>query len=269
MPVDPDPSIPPNGWDPLAPFRLDDRVAIVTGASAGLGGRFARVLHAAGASVALAARRTTRLSALADDLVDRALAVPCDVTEPAEIDGLVTRTLEVYGRIDILVNNAGTGTAVPALAETDEQLEHAMRVNVIACHGLARRAAKDMMSRSDGGAIVNITSVASEAAVGSRIPLGAYAASKGAVAALTRELAAQWAPIGVRVNAIAPGWFPTEMTTGVFADDDLHGWIRRRTPLGRGGKPHELDGALLFLASPASSYVTGQVLCVDGGWTAV
>jgi NAD(P)-dependent dehydrogenase (short-subunit alcohol dehydrogenase family) len=252
--------------DPLATFRLDGKVAIVTGASSGLGARFARVLAAAGARVVVAARRLERLEALAVELPDGALPVQGDLARTDDIDRLVATTLDAHGRIDVLVNNAGTVNALPALDEAEDDFERVLRVNVTACFALAKRAARDMMTREEGGSIVNVASIAGLVGIG-RIPLAAYVASKGGVVAMTRELAAQWAQVGVRVNAIAPGWFPSEMTAGVLADEELHGWIRSKALLGRAGNEHELDGAMLFLASPASSYVTGQVLAVDGGWS--
>lgn len=254
--------------DPLAAFRLDGKVAIVTGASSGLGARFARVLAAAGAQVVVVARRLERLESLATELPGHALPVKGDLARMDDIDRLVAATLDAHGRIDVLVNNAGTVNALPALDETEDDIERVLRVNVTACFALAKRVARDMMSRGDGGSIVNVASIAGLVGIG-RIPLAAYAASKGAMVAMTRELAAQWARSSVRVNAIAPGWFPSEMTAGVLADEELHGWIRSRSLLGRAGNEDELDGAVLFLASPSSSYVTGQVLTVDGGWSSV
>jgi NAD(P)-dependent dehydrogenase (short-subunit alcohol dehydrogenase family) len=254
--------------DPLASFRLDERVAVVTGASSGLGARFARVLSAAGASVVVAARRLDRLAALVDELGD-ALAVRVDLADPDAPATLVDATLQRYGRVDVLVNNAGTNEVVPALDQPPERFREILDVNLVAPFALAQRAARDMVGSGRGGAIVNVASIWAMVGVG-QIPDAAYAASKGGLANLTRELAAQWARRGVRVNALAPGWFPSEMTSpSLFGDERSERWMRGRTPMGRGGAEHELDGALLFLASDASSFVTGQVVYVDGGWTAV
>ena len=250
-------------------FRLDGKVAIVTGASAGLGERFARVLDAAGASVVISARRIERLDQLASELRD-AHAVRCDLATEDAPRGLVEAALERFGHVDVLVNNAGVSDPIPALDETTEQFASTLRVNLVAPFELAREAARAMTAaNTPGGVIVNVSSLWGLVGVG-QIPEAGYTASKGGLINLTRELAAQWARRGVRVNCLAPGWFRTEMTDGrMFGDEKAERWMRQRTPLGRGGETHELDGALLFLASDASTFMTGQIVCVDGGWTAV
>jgi NAD(P)-dependent dehydrogenase (short-subunit alcohol dehydrogenase family) len=254
--------------DPLAAFHLDGKVAIVTGASAGLGARFARVLDAVGARVVLAARRVERLDQLATELRD-AHPVACDLAEVGAPGALVAAALARYDRVDILVNNAGTSAPMPALDETTEKFLATLRVNLAAPFELARESARAMIASGDGGTIVNVASIWGLVGVG-QIPEAGYAASKGGLVNLTRELAAQWARQGVRVNCLAPGWFRSEMTEGVmFGDERSERWLQQRTPIGRGGQEHELDGALLFLASDASTFMTGQVVCVDGGWTSV
>ncbi|MEJ7584075.1 MAG: SDR family oxidoreductase [Acidimicrobiales bacterium] len=248
-------------------FRLDGRCAIVTGASSGLGERFARVLHGAGATVVAAARRLDRLKAMAADCGDAMVPVACDVTDEADLERLVSTAVEVGGgRLDVLVNNAGIGGPVPAEVEPFDDFRRVVDVNLNALFRLSQLAFEPLVANG-GGTIVNVASMLGLVA-SAPIKQAGYCASKGAVVNLTRELACQWARKGVRVNAIAPGWFPSEMTTEMWGDESSMAYLGRNCPMGRGGAEHELDGALLFLASDASSYVAGQILTVDGGWTA-
>ena len=252
--------------DATARFRLDDRVALVTGASSGIGASLSAALAGAGARVVMSARRVERLDELAKSLPG-SVAVRCDVADDSDLEALVQTTVEECGRIDILVNNAGISEVQPAEDEPPEVFRQVVAVNLIAPFLLTRLVARHMLANG-GGSVINIASVLGLRGVG-QIPQAGYAASKGGLINLTRELAAQWARRSIRVNAIAPAWFPTEMTDEMFADEGAQRWIRRRTPMGRPGQLDELDGALIYLASDASAYVTGQVLTVDGGWTAV
>jgi NAD(P)-dependent dehydrogenase (short-subunit alcohol dehydrogenase family) len=253
-------------FDPFHAFQLDGRVAVVTGASSGLGARFATVLDAAGAQVVMAARRVDRLEGIVAGLT-HATAVACDVSQAADLDRLVDTCMSRFGRIDVLVNNAGITSVAPAVDEPVEDFRRLLEVNLVAPFLLSRMVA-EQMGRNGGGSIVNIASIVGLVGIG-RLPQAAYSSSKGGLVNLTRELAAQWASMNVRVNALAPGWFESEMTAGMFTSERGLAWISRNTPLARPGRSDELDGALLFLTSPASSYVTGAVLPVDGGWTAI
>ncbi len=248
-------------------FGLDGRVAVVTGASSGLGDRFARVLHGAGATVVVAARRAERLEALAADLGGRVVVVPADLTVAADRERLIEAAFDVAGRIDVLVNNAGYGVPSPAESESIDRFEQTMDINVTAPFHLAQMAGRHMLA-AGSGSIVNIASVLGLAA-SAPIKEVSYCASKGAVVNLTRQLGCEWGRKGVRVNAIAPGWFPSEMTQAeMFDDEGGQSFIVRNTPMGRAGELAELDGALLYLAGDASTYVTGHILAVDGGWLA-
>jgi NAD(P)-dependent dehydrogenase (short-subunit alcohol dehydrogenase family) len=251
--------------DPLAAFRLDGRVAVVTGASSGLGVRFARCLSAAGARVVLAARRKDRLEALAAELPG-ALAVGCDVASESDRERLVATALERCGSVDVLVNNAGVGHKTAIEDETVEQFRQAMEVNVTAIWHLSKLAGAAMVAQRRGS-IINVASILGSVAA-APIKQAHNEASKGAVIALSRELAVQWARKGVRVNSLSPGWYPTEMTEGMDTDEGSQRYFQGNLPMVRMGDPKELDGALLLLASDAGSYLTGHDLRVDGGWTA-
>ena len=259
-----------SGADPARAFRLDGRVAVVTGASSGIGEALAVGLAAAGAKVVLAARRIDRIEAVASRIAasgGETHAVVCDVANAADVERLAIETQQRFGRIDVLVNNAGIGQPIPAETEPLEHFDSVLSVNLGGTFRCAQRFGRDMLAQGSGS-IVNVASILGVVGAG-QIPQASYTASKGAVVNLTRELAAQWARRGVRVNALAPAWFPSEMTAEMFADERAKKWMRQRTPMGRAGRVEELVGPLLFLASDAASYVTGHILLVDGGWTCV
>jgi NAD(P)-dependent dehydrogenase (short-subunit alcohol dehydrogenase family) len=245
-------------------FRLDDRVAIVTGASSGLGVAFAQALAEAGADVVLGARRVERLEetkALVEETGRQALAVATDVAQPEDCQALVDAAMERFGRVDVLVNNAGVATAVPATRETPEQFRQVVDVNLNGCYWMAQACGRVMQP---GSAIVNISSVLGLTTAG--LPQAAYASSKAALVGLTRDLAQQWTGRkGIRVTALAPGFFESEMTDQ-YPDGYLEAQMAR-VPAGRKGDARELAAALVFLASPAGGYVTGVTLPVDGGMT--
>lgn len=256
--------------DPFAAFSLTGKIAVVTGASSGLGERFARVLAAAGAHLLLVARRIDRLDALAAELTSehaakgiRVVTRRADVALPEDAAALAECARDSFGHVDILVNCAGLGGAAPASRETPAHFRAVIDVNLNGTFWMAQAIATLMPA---GSAIVNVASVLAH--IAPRYPQAAYAASKAGVLGLTRDLAQEWTGRkGIRVNALCPGYFASEMTEADGAQ--LEAMVRQQTIIGRFGAPHELDGALLFLASPASSYVTGASLLVDGGMTAI
>jgi len=243
---------------------LTGRVAIVTGASSGLGARFATVLAEAGATVVAAARRIERIEELARSQPG-IVPVRCDVSDADDRAGLVATALTLDGRIDVCVNNAGIASGGPEDQRSLETFSSVMAVNVEAVFALTQEVAEHMLARG-AGSVINVSSMFGLVA-STPVADAPYVASKTAVNGLTREFANQWAARGVRVNAIAPGWFETEMNAPLLRDERSLRWLERQCPMGRPGREHELDGVLLFLASDASSYCTGQVIAVDGGWT--
>jgi NAD(P)-dependent dehydrogenase (short-subunit alcohol dehydrogenase family) len=239
------------------------RVVIVTGASSGLGEQVARALATSGATAVLAARREDRLASLREQLPG-AETVTCDVTDAADRERLVGTVMERHGRIDGLVNNAGAGATGPALKSSTEAFARVLDLNLTAPFALSCLAAARMRA-TGGGSIVNVASVMGLRSIG-EIPDAAYVASKAGVIGLTRELASQWGRHGIRVNAVAPGFFASEMTAELGDDPEAFPeFLLARTPLRRGGRVGELDEAVLFLLGAGSSFVTGHVLSVDGG----
>lgn len=253
--------------DSTSIFRLDAKVAIVTGASSGIGAHLAEVLAGAGAQVVLAARRKEKLESVIESIGASASGFQCDVTNDSDLQNLVEYTMNRFGKIDICVNNAGISDPAPAEKESPQRFRAIMAVNLESVFVLSQLVGRVMLEAGEGS-IVNVSSIAGLLASG-QIPQASYAASKAAVVNLTRELAAQWARRGVRVNAIAPGWFPSEMTHDMFGDPRGQDFIRKRCPMGRTGELWELDGALLLLASRAGSYITGETIVIDGGWSII
>ena len=251
-------------------FRLDGKVAIVTGGSYGLGVLFAEILASAGADVVVTARSVDKLDetrGLVEALGRRCLAVAGDITSYTDCENVVERTLEEFGKVDILVNNAGW--ADDRLVRTErcepEMFAKMVSTDLIGLFYMTRAVAPAML-RGGGGSIINLSSIFGNA--GSENRTAGYFAAKGGVNQLTRLLACEWGDRNLRVNALAPNFFVSEMTRALLEESGMADWMRSRTPMRRMGELPELVGPLLFLASDASSFVTGVVLSVDGGWSA-
>jgi gluconate 5-dehydrogenase len=251
-------------------FDLTGKAAVVTGASSGLGVQFAQALARQGADVAILARRAERIEELRGEIEKlgvRCLALKCDVTQADQLKDAVGKVKDFYGKIDILVNNAGTGGHSPAETQTDEEWRSIIDTNLSAVYFCAREVGKIMIGQKYGK-IINIGSIHSSVAM-SGSTLTGYCASKGGILMLTKALASEWAKHNITVNAIGPAYFSSEMTQHVFERESFLETVRTYCPMGRPGHPGELDGALIYFASDASSYTTGQLLSVDGGWTAI
>jgi NAD(P)-dependent dehydrogenase (short-subunit alcohol dehydrogenase family) len=252
-------------------FDLSGRTAIVTGASYGLGVTFAESLAEQGANLVLAARSEDKLNEVARMLTSRgtkAIAVKCDVGDAVQVKQLMKTAAERFGRIDVLVNNAGIVPEAGMVAERvpDEVFAANIQVNLIGVWYCCHHAAQYMLADGKGGSIINNASVAGILGLAGFPP--AYQAAKAGVINLTRNLACSWGDRGVRVNALAPGWFPSEMTSAAFSAPGFVDWASQMAPMDRIGRPQELAAPLIFLASDASSFMTGQVLAIDGGLTA-
>jgi len=251
-------------------FDLTGKVAVVTGASSGLGVQFAKALARQGADLVLLARRVEKLEKVKKEIEGlgvRCLAVQCDVTKTAELKDAVAKTLDFYGTVDILVNNAGTGAIVPAETQTDEEWLKTIDVNLNACYFAMREFGKVMIEKKYGK-IINIGSIHSTVAMAGA-GISAYTASKGGVAMLTKNMANEWAKYNITVNAIGPAYFLSELTQDIIADEAFAVVLKTYCPMGRAGREGELDGAIVYFASDASSFTTGQLLSVDGGWTTI
>lgn len=252
-------------------FDLTGQVAVVTGASAGLGLQMARAFASQGANLVLLARRKTLLEQNAKDISAEfgveVLPIECDITKTEQVIGAVERTMERFGRVDILMNNAGTGAVAPAEEITDEQFKHELDIDLFGTFVCAREFGKRMIE-AGYGRIINIASM--YGLVGNLIVGSSpYHAAKGGVVNLTRALAAEWGKHGITVNSICPGYFYTDLTTKTLDSDYFQDIAKRSIPMARYGKSGELDTCALFLASPASTYVNGQNIAVDGGYTCV
>jgi NAD(P)-dependent dehydrogenase (short-subunit alcohol dehydrogenase family) len=247
-------------------FSLAGKTAVLTGASAGIGARMAKVLAEAGARTMIVARRADVLAQLAAGC-SNLIPFAADLSDAGQAVAVATAALQAFGHVDILVNNAGwIAGGVRAEDETLEQIQRTLAINLIAPVLIGQRLMPGMRAQG-GGSIINVSSIVASVGIGS-FPQATYAASKGGLEALTREWAAQWGKDGVRVNNLAPGFIETEMTQSVIDTEKVQSWILRNTLIKRHGVPEDFDGALLFLASDASRYVTGQTLRIDGGWTA-
>lgn len=252
-------------------FNLQGQVAVVTGASTGLGLQMAKALANQGANLVLLARRMNLLEANAESISREygveVLPLQCDITVTEQVKAAVAATMERFGKIDILINNAGTGAVAPAEEITDEQFKHEMEVDLFGTFVCAREVGKEMI-KAGYGRIINIASM--YGLVGNMIAgCSPYHAAKGGVVNLTRALAAEWGKYGVTVNSICPGYFYTDLTTATLDSDYFQSIAKRSIPLERYGREGELDTCALFLASPMSTYVNGQNIAVDGGYTSI
>lgn len=253
-------------------FDLSGQVAVVTGCSTGLGVQMAKALANQGAAIVAIARRKEKIDAVAKEIAEtykvKTLAVQCDITDTEKVNAAIDEVVKVFGRIDILINNAGTGAVAPAEDITDEQFYNEVNIDMFGSFRVARAVAKKAMIPAKYGRIINIASM--YGLVGNKIaPCSPYHAAKGGVVNLTRGLASEWGKYNINVNAICPGYFYTPLTKETLDSDFFQQNAKTMIPLSRYGNEGELDTAAIFLASPASSYVTGAILPVDGGYTSM
>ncbi len=251
-------------------FDLSDRVAVVTGASTGLGVQMANALASQGAKIVCLARRQNMVDANAAEIAEKygveTMGVSCDITDTEKVEAAVDEILERFGRIDIVINNAGTGAVAPAEDITDDQFQNELNIDLFGTFKVSRAVAKKAMIPAGYGRIINIASM--YGLVGNKIaPASPYHAAKGGVVNLTRALAAEWGDKGITVNAICPGYFYTPLTRETLDTEFFQNYARTMIPEARYGEEGELDTAAIFLASPASTYVNGVILPVDGGYT--
>ncbi len=253
-------------------FDLKGRVAVVTGCSTGLGVQMARALANQGASIVALARRKNLIDEVAASIRETygvdAIGVACDITDTSRVQEAVKEVLDHFGKIDILINNAGTGAVANAEDITDEQFSNEINIDLFGSFKMAREVAKQAMIPAGYGRIINIASM--YGLVGNKIaPASPYHAAKGGVVNLTRALACEWGDKGITVNAICPGYFETPLTKETLETEFFQNYAHTMIPMGRYGKEGELDTAAIFLSSPASTYVNGLILPVDGGYTSL
>lgn len=251
----------------LQVFSLEGKVSLVTGAGRGIGLGIARALAGAGSDLALVARTQAQLDEVAHSIVAdtgrRVVTISADVSRTEDLSGIVDEVLAKLDHIDVLVNNAGWNIRKPFLEVTPDQFDQLVGIHLKSVYFLSQLVARQMVSAGNGGKIINLTSLTSKIGVQN---ISVYGAAKGGVFSLTKALALELAPHGINVNALAPGYTRTAMTEAAFLDEDRYKWMLSRIPLGRFGTPQDIGNTALFLASPASAYITGEVIYVNGGW---